>query len=63
MINADSEQLYNSDVLNNDNETESSSRSEYYDLSEYYDCLDKISSKIIKIAAPVRNFRFIDLHL
>ena len=33
IINADSEQLYNSDVLNNDNQTENSSRSEYYDLS------------------------------
>jgi hypothetical protein len=32
IINADSEQLYNSDVLNNDNQTENSSRSEYYDL-------------------------------
>ena len=33
IINADSEQLYKSDVLNNDNQTENSSRSEYYDLS------------------------------
>ena len=33
IINADSEQLYNSDVLNNNNQTENSSRSEYYDLS------------------------------
>ena len=33
IINADSEQSYNSDVLNNDNQTENSSRSEYYDLS------------------------------
>jgi TolA-binding protein len=33
IINADSEQLYNSDVLNNDNQTENPSRSEYYDLS------------------------------
>ena len=33
IINVDSEQLYKSDVLNNDNQTENSSRSEYYDLS------------------------------
>ena len=33
IINTDSEQLYNSDVLNNDNQTENSSRSEYYGLS------------------------------
>ncbi|CAB4034947.1 Hypothetical predicted protein, partial [Paramuricea clavata] len=33
IINGDSEQLYKSDVLNNDNQTENSSRSEHYDLS------------------------------